>query len=162
MIVSAVLAASPSAQNASIAFTIRRMQQANSFHRRRTAYTKNVIGTLRSDETTNAAVHVFGKAETPPALWRRGAQPGSKNGSRLCNSQNVSGELLPSALLFMRRMSQVPFGAVKRVVEGAAPYRRGCPRFRQSRNAARTLAARGTAGEQKRIPFLSRPRRRTV
>ena len=51
-------------------------------------------------------------------------------------------------------MSQVPFGAVKRVVEGAAPYRRGCPRFRQSRNAARTLAARGTAGEQKRIPFL--------
>ena len=51
-------------------------------------------------------------------------------------------------------MSQVPFGAVKRVVEGAAPYRRGCPRFRQSRNAARTLAARGTAEEQKRIPFL--------
>ena len=47
----------------------------------------------------------------------------------LCISQDVSGELLPSALLFMRRMSQVPFGAVKRVVEGAAPYRRGCPRF---------------------------------
>ena len=49
----------------------------------------------------------------------------------LCISQNVSGELLPSALLFMRRMSQAPFGAVKRVVGGADPYL-GCPRFRSA------------------------------
>ena len=39
-------------------------------------HTKNVSSALRSGEITNAAVPVFGKAETPPALWRRGAQPG--------------------------------------------------------------------------------------
>ena len=41
-------------------------------------YSKNVLSTLRSDETTNAAIPVFGGAETPPALWRRGVQPGGK------------------------------------------------------------------------------------
>ena len=44
-------------------------------------HTKNVSSPLRSGEITNAAIPVFGKAETPPALWRRGVQPGSKNGS---------------------------------------------------------------------------------
>ena len=39
-----------SAPDAPVAFAIHRMYQANSFHRWRTAYTKNVIGTLRSDE----------------------------------------------------------------------------------------------------------------
>ena len=39
---------------------------------------KNVSSPLRSGEITTAAVPVFGKAETPPALWRRGVQPRSK------------------------------------------------------------------------------------
>ena len=49
----------------------------------------------------------------------------------LCDPRNASSELLPSSLLFMRRMSQAPFGAVKRVVGGADPYL-GCPRFRSA------------------------------
>ena len=46
---------------------------------------------------------------------------------------------------------------MKRVVEGADPYR-GCPRFRQSRNAARTLAARGHSRGAKTDPFSLRAR----
>ena len=53
-------------------------------------HTKNVSSPLRSGEITNAAIPVFGKAETPPALWRRGVQPGSKNGSRFCSCHSPS------------------------------------------------------------------------
>ena len=52
-------------------------------------HTKNVSSPLRSGEITNAAIPVFGKAETPPALWRRGVQPRSKNGSRFCSCQRL-------------------------------------------------------------------------
>ena len=53
-------------------------------------HTKNVSSPLRSGEITTAAIPVFGKAETPPALWRRGVQPGSKNGSRFCSCHSPS------------------------------------------------------------------------
>ena len=53
-------------------------------------HTKNVSSPLRSGEITNAAIPGFGKAETPPALWRRGVQPGSKNGSRFCSCHSPS------------------------------------------------------------------------
>ena len=52
-------------------------------------HTKNVSSPLRSGEITTAAIPVFGKAETPPALWRRGVQPRSKNGSRFCSCQRL-------------------------------------------------------------------------
>ena len=67
-----------------------------------TVYAKNVIGTLRSGETTNAAIPVFGKAETPPALWRRGVQPGGKNGSRFCSRHLPQGWRLEERNVFPR------------------------------------------------------------
>ena len=67
-----------------------------------TVYAKDVIGTHRSGETTNAAVPVFGKAETPPALWRRGVQPGGKNGSRFCSRHLPQGWRLEERNVFPR------------------------------------------------------------
>jgi len=99
------------------------------------AYSKNVLSPLRSDETTNAAIPVFGGAETPPAFWRRGVQPEGKTGS-----------VFPSSS---------PEKGLERVAEGVDPYHCGYPRFRQSRNAARTLTARGTAGRKNGIRFSS-------
>ena len=88
-------------------------------------HTKNVSSPLRSGEITNAAIPVFGKAETPPALWRRGVQPGGKNGSRFCSCHSPS---MREARKYFGFTSWL-FRAFRRVAEGVDPYHAPPARF---------------------------------
>ena len=88
-------------------------------------HTKNVSSPLRSGEITTAAIPVFGKAETPPALWRRGVQPGSKNGSRFCSCHSPS---MREARKYFGFTSWF-FRAFRRVAEGVDPYHAPAARF---------------------------------
>ena len=82
---------------------------------------KNVSSPLRSGEITTAAIPVFGKAETPPALWRRGVQPGGKNGS-VFSPCPPSGRFTEAARLLLHVCA-------RRVAEGVDPYHAPTARF---------------------------------
>ena len=86
---------------------------------------KNVLSALRSSEITNAAIPVFGKAETPPALWRRGVQPRSKTDPvfDLCSVRGFNASYKHLRILFGSLRPPTYFGQTK-----GAPFL-SLPRF---------------------------------